>query len=344
MTKFVEIGFFNKLSEFGPVSSETAGTPNGPLEVQISSSHKIELRDLIATMVEKMVKGDGAGGWNNKTPYLSDYAKKGDVYSKQDTYSVSQVDDKFNNLSIPSIEGLASEEWVRQQDYLTQKEFGEYPVSATTKPSIPTCIVTQGSSGGFSIDNGVARIGRITFIPYRVYVLTISFGNVESIDVTYMPIPVIGVPTSDITIVGGPKFTIGVTDFGYYVAKEAGDILHQTYPCIANPPHFGLQVFNAMSNQANIEEGEKLGNRYINKMTFKATTDSGSSGSGIAVSKVYIPEALANSSGYKPIATNLAFITNDKVIVHGSNYSTVLSSESNGKSLTISGVFNKITL
>lgn len=114
MTKFVEIGFFNKLSDFGPLADEdTAGTPNGPLEVQISSSYKIELRDLVATMVEKMVKGD-SGRWGNEDPYLSDYAKKDDVYSKQDTYSASQIDDKFSSLTIPSLEGYATQNWSNQ--------------------------------------------------------------------------------------------------------------------------------------------------------------------------------------------------------------------------------------
>lgn len=114
MTKFVEIGFFNKLSEFGPLADEnTAGTPNGPLEVQISSSYKIELRDLVATMVEKMVKGD-SGRWGDDVPYLSDYAKKDDVYSKQDTYSASQIDDKFNDITIPSLEGYATQNWSNQ--------------------------------------------------------------------------------------------------------------------------------------------------------------------------------------------------------------------------------------
>lgn len=112
MTKFVEIGFFNKLSEFGPVSSDMAGTPNGPLEVQISSSHKIELRDLVATMVEKMVRGN-SGRWGSDVPYLSDYAKKDDVYSKQDTYSSSQIDDMFDNR-IPSLEGYATQNWSNQ--------------------------------------------------------------------------------------------------------------------------------------------------------------------------------------------------------------------------------------
>ena len=112
MTKFVEIGFFNKLSDFGPLADEdTAGTPNGPLEVQISSSYKIELRDLVATMVEKMVMGD-SGRWGDNVPYLSDYAKKDDVYSKQDTYSASQIDDKFDR----SLKGLASEVWVENSN------------------------------------------------------------------------------------------------------------------------------------------------------------------------------------------------------------------------------------
>lgn len=114
MTKFVEIGFFNKLSDFGPLADEdTAGTPNGPLEVQISSSYKIELRDLVATMVEKMVKGD-SGRWGNDAPYLSDYAKKDDVYSKQDTYSARQIDDKLSSLPIPSLEGYATQNWSNQ--------------------------------------------------------------------------------------------------------------------------------------------------------------------------------------------------------------------------------------
>lgn len=113
MTKFVEIGFFNKLSEFGPLADEdTAGISNGPLEVQISSSHKIELRDLVATMVEKMVRGN-SGRWGNDVPYLSDYAKKDDVYSKQDTYSSSQIDDMFDNR-IPSLEGYATQNWSNQ--------------------------------------------------------------------------------------------------------------------------------------------------------------------------------------------------------------------------------------
>lgn len=114
MTKFVEIGFFNKLSEFEPLVDEgTAGTTNGPLEVQISSSYKIELRDLVATMVEKMVKGD-SGRWGDNVPYLSDYAKKDDVYSKQDTYSARQIDDKFSRLPIPSLEGYATQNWSSQ--------------------------------------------------------------------------------------------------------------------------------------------------------------------------------------------------------------------------------------
>lgn len=114
MTKFVEIGFFNKLSDFEPlVDEDTAGTPNGPLEVQISSSYKIELRDLVATMVEKMVRGN-SGRWGDNVPYLSDYAKKDDVYSKQDTYSASQIDDKFSSLPIPSLEGYATQNWSNQ--------------------------------------------------------------------------------------------------------------------------------------------------------------------------------------------------------------------------------------
>lgn len=114
MTKFVEIGFFNKLSDFGPLADEdTAGTPDGPLEVQISSSHKIELRDLVATMVEKMVRGN-SGRWGSDVPYLSDYAKKDDVYSKQDTYSASQIDNKLNSLPIPSLEGYATQNWSNQ--------------------------------------------------------------------------------------------------------------------------------------------------------------------------------------------------------------------------------------